>query len=49
MDNLKVDMENKYASAFKADKDKYDFKRFFLNNFIYTDIIKEDINPITEE
>jgi len=38
MDIIEEDMNNKYNAAFTSDKDKFDFQRFFLNNFIYTDI-----------
>jgi hypothetical protein len=42
-------MERKYGSAFKSERDKYDFKRFFLSTFIYTDIVEEDIKLLSED
>lgn len=49
MDNIKFDMENKFDSSLKADRDKYDFQRFFLNNFIYTDANTTDNETTSKE
>ena len=48
MDRIEEDLKNKHSSAFKEDRDIYDFKRFFLNTFIYKDqiVIKEDTSKI---
>jgi uncharacterized protein YehS (DUF1456 family) len=50
MDSIEEDLKNKHSSAFKEDRDIYDFKRFFLNTFIYKDqiVIKEDTSAVTK-
>jgi len=34
LDDMKESLEQKYKAADSSEKDQYDFKRFFLNNFI---------------
>jgi hypothetical protein len=36
MDQIQEDMNRKFSSAQSSQRDKYDYKQFFRNNFINT-------------